>query len=209
MDDQPHAQPGFAPSPYAPNPNSPYGQPPGQAPGHNPYGQTPPGQAHNPYAAPVSDAAPSWQMGTDDHLLASRGSRFAGSLLDGLIYMVVALPVAFLTMDFGSMGPEPDVVDIYAKIGIPILLVAVVQWYLISTTGQSLAKKMLGMKIIKTTGEDVNFVSGVLLRSWVPAFIGWIPLVGGFFGLVDALFIFGEEHQCIHDKIAGTKVISV
>lgn len=209
MDDQPQQQPGFSPSPYAPNPNSPYGQPQGPPPSHNPYAQAP-GQAHNPYAAPVSDAAPSWQMGMDDHgILASRGSRFAGSLLDGLIYTVVALPIFFLTMDFDTMGSEPDVFDIYAKIGIPILLVAIVQWYLISTTGQSLAKKMLGMKIIKTTGEEVNFVSGVLLRSWVPAFIGWIPMVGGFFGLVDALYIFGAEHQCIHDKIAGTKVISV
>ena len=65
------------------------------------------------------------------------------------------------------------------------------------------------MKIIKTTGEEVNFVSGVLMRTWVPAFIGWIPVVGGLFGLLDALYIFGDEHQCIHDKIAGTKVISV
>ena len=196
-------QPGFSPNPYG-QPQSPY-------PGHSPYGQAPAGHAHNPYAAPISDGAPSWQMGMDQHgVLASRGSRFVGSILDGLIYMVVVLPVMLLTVDFGSMSAaDPDVIGLYAKVGIPMLLVAIVQWYLISTTGQSLAKKMLGMKIIKTTGEDVNFVSGVLLRNWVPAFIGSIPLINMIFPLVNALYIFGDEHQCLHDKIAGTKVISL
>ncbi len=227
MDEQPQQHPGFPPgppphqpaSPYgqphhgqpqAPNHASPYGPPQAPYPGHNPYAQGPAAHAHNPYAAPVSDGAPSWQMGMDEHgILASRGARFGGSLLDSMIYMVVALPILFLTVDLDSMATDPDTFAIYAKIGIPVLLVACVQWYLVATTGQSLAKKMLGMKIVKTTGEDVNFVSGVILRSWIPAVIGWLPLVGGFFGLADALFIFGEEHQCLHDKIASTKVISV
>ena len=47
------------------------------------------------------------------------------------------------------------------------------------------------------------------MRSWVPGFIGLIPIVGGIFPWVDALFIFGDEQQCVHDKIAGTKVISL
>lgn len=208
MDGQ-QQQPGFSPSPYGPGPSNPYGQPQAPNPGHNPYG--PAGQAPNPYAAPINDGAPSWQMGMDGHgVLASRGSRFAGSLLDSLFYAIVVIPVMFLTMDLGSMaGTTPDTLDIYTKLGLPILLVASVQWYLVATTGQTLAKKMLGMKIIKTTGEDVNFVSGVVMRSWIPGAIGWIPLVGGLFGLVNPLFIFGDEHQCLHDKIAGTKVISL
>jgi hypothetical protein len=36
-----------------------------------------------------------------------------------------------------------------------------------------------------------------------------IPFIGNFVNLADALFIFGEEHRCLHDHIAGTKVISV
>ena len=68
---------------------------------------------------------------------------------------------------------------------------------------------MLGMKIVKTDGSDVNFVSGVILRSWVTGALSNIPFIGGIIGLVDALMIFGEEHRCLHDHIAGTKVISV
>jgi hypothetical protein len=39
--------------------------------------------------------------------------------------------------------------------------------------------------------------------------MGAIPFVGNFVGLVDALMIFGEDHRCLHDRIAGTRVISV
>ena len=194
-------QPG-APNPYAQNP---YAQ--------NPYGQRPPspfGHAPNPYAAPVSDAGPGFMPGLDDHMLASPWTRLGAAMLDGFLYMLVAVPVALMTMDFDAYDPGAgDPFELWSKIGIPVLLVAAVQWYLIATSGQTVGKKLVGGKIIKTTGEDVNFVSGVVLRSWVPAFIGWVPFVGSIFGLVDALFIFGADHRCIHDMIAGTKVISV
>lgn len=218
MDGQ-RQQPGA--SPYSPNPNSPFGAPnpgspygaPPSAPGPNPYGQPPSpygqapnpyGQAPNPYAAPVSDASPHWGMGMgEEHILASRGNRFAGSVVDGLLYFVALIPGIAL-----AAGTNDDAL-IGLSVIVPMLMLACVQWYLIATTGQSLAKRWLGMKIIKTSGEDVDFVSGVLLRSWVVGFINLIPVVGSIFPLLDALFIFGDEHRTLHDMIAGTKVISV
>jgi hypothetical protein len=47
------------------------------------------------------------------------------------------------------------------------------------------------------------------LRMLVPGFIGAVPLIGPFFSLADALFIFGEPRRCIHDYIADTKVVMV
>lgn len=219
MDGHQSQQPGANPyspnpnSPFgAPNPNSPFGAPPnaagpspyGQAP--NPYGQAPNpyGQAPNPYAAPTSDASPHWGMGMgEEHILASRGNRFAGSVVDGLVYAVGIIP----GMIMASTVNDEALVGL--AVLVPIFFIACFQWYLISTTGQSIAKRWLGMKIIKTSGEDVDFVSGVLLRSWVVGFINIIPVVGSIFPLLDALFIFGDEHRTLHDMIAGTKVISV
>ena len=41
------------------------------------------------------------------------------------------------------------------------------------------------------------------LRNVVNGLLGIIPL----YGIIDALFIFGESRQCLHDKIADTIVI--
>lgn len=183
--------------------HSPFG-----APSSNPYAAQPRGQTPNPYAAPISDAAPSWEMGLDDHILASPWARLGAAILDAVVMMVVMLPAIFLLVDFEMFDPANGVWDFYSKVGLPMLLVAAVQWYLIATSGQSIGKKVVGLKIIKTDGSDVNFVSGVILRSWIPAVIGWVPFVGSIFGLVDALFIFSSDHRTIHDLIAGTKVIS-
>jgi uncharacterized RDD family membrane protein YckC len=41
--------------------------------------------------------------------------------------------------------------------------------------------------------------------------IGVIPIaiISRILGMVDILFIFGKEKRCIHDIIAGTKVVNV
>jgi uncharacterized RDD family membrane protein YckC len=88
-----------------------------------------------------------------------------------------------------------------------MLIVGIINWVMITNTGQSIAKRMLGMQIIKVdTGELPGFVHGVVLRSWVPAAINQVC---NLFSLVDALWIFGEERRCLHDLIAQTVVIDV
>ena len=67
-----------------------------------------------------------------------------------------------------------------------------------------MAFKAVDIKIVKyDTGKNGGFVTNVLLRAIVNGIIGIIP----FYGLVDILFIFGEERRCIHDLIAGTRVV--
>jgi uncharacterized RDD family membrane protein YckC len=181
-----------------------------QVPGSNPFQQQP---SVNPYAAPMSDRQqpsmgyePSYGM-EQDYVLASLGSRFLGSLIDGMIVVLVAIPFVFMfASDFME---DPSEEKILFAILIPALLVSCVQWYLIATSGQSIAKKMLGMKIVKLDGSDPGFVHGVVLRVWVIALAGAIPFIGNFVGLADACAIFGEERRCLHDRIAGTRVISV
>ena len=62
---------------------------------------------------------------------------------------------------------------------------------------------MLDIKIVKLDGANGGFMTNVLMRDIVNGLICLIPL----YGLVDILFIFSEERRCIHDHIAGTKVI--
>jgi uncharacterized RDD family membrane protein YckC len=92
---------------------------------------------------------------------------------------------------------------------IPILVVAIVQWVLISRNGQSIGKRIIRTRIVRVDGTNPGFVYGVFLRSWVPMGLQFIPFVGSFIGLADALFVFRNDRRTIHDHIAGTKVIQV
>jgi hypothetical protein len=55
----------------------------------------------------------------------------------------------------------------------------------------------------------VSFVTGVLLRNWLFMLLQYIPGLGSVSGLVDPLFIFRADRRCIHDFVAGTKVIQL
>ena len=75
----------------------------------------------------------------------------------------------------------------------------------IKLNGQSIAKKLLGIKVVRTDGSAASLGRIFWLRNVVNAVISIVPL----YSLIDGLFIFGESRQCLHDKIAGTIVLKV
>jgi uncharacterized RDD family membrane protein YckC len=157
----------------------------------------------NPYQSPAAMgySAPHYR-----DRLASRGKRFAGALVDGLFYMLGAAPGFVVMIATIDGNDELSTLGIFVMLG-GMLIVGIVNWVMITNTGQSIAKRMLGMQIIKVdSGELPGFVHGVVLRSWVPVAINQFC---NLFSLVDALWIFGEERRCLHDLIAQTVVIDV
>ena len=97
------------------------------------------------------------------------------------------------------------------------LVVVTVQAYLVATSGQSVAKKLLKMRIERLDGSAPGFQHGVLIRSWLTMamksmLIGLFamvpPLIGvGFFA--DAIPILGPDRRCLHDRLAGTRVVRI
>ena len=159
----------------------------------------------NPYQSPSAAPTPIHRPLQSSHaMLASRSTRFFGALLDGILMLAGGIPggiLFFATMDNEA---EPSVVGMLAMGG-GVIAVAIVNWVMITQRGQSIAKRILGMRIIvRDTGELPGFLRGVLLRIWVPAAINQAC---NLFSLVDALWIFGDERRCLHDLIAGTIVI--
>jgi uncharacterized RDD family membrane protein YckC len=155
-------------------------------------------------AAPVSTMVPG--VAVTDPNLAERGSRLGAALLDTLIMAVCVAPGVIIL----SVWEREETAQV---IGVILLCVAVLglfitQMYLLSTRGQSLGKRFVGVRIVKyEDNANPGFVHACLLRAIVPALIGAVPFVGGLFSIIDICFIFGEERRCIHDLIAGTKVV--
>jgi uncharacterized RDD family membrane protein YckC len=140
--------------------------------------------------------------------LAGLGARLGAHLLDGFIGLLFALP-GIIIMATAENEREPQFGIGVAVLILAVLVLAGIQFYLLSTSGQSMGKKALGIRIvIFETNANPGFVKAVLLRSLVTAVIGVVPGVGPVFSLVDICFIFREDRRCIHDLIAGTKVVT-
>ena len=59
----------------------------------------------------------------------------------------------------------------------------------------------------KQSGVQVGFLQGVLVRNIGFGAITAIPMVGGFIGLADLFYLFTENHETLHDKLAKTVVV--
>ena len=149
-------------------------------------------------------------------MAASRVKRFLGAVIDGILAGIafaigVVLTIGLISGGFinqhelESQSFNLDQMNALAATYFPFLALALFQWNLIATQGQSIGKKLLGMRIVTDGGQMPGFIFGVVLRNWVRFALSFIP----FFGLIDVLFIFGESRRCIHDYLAGTFVVDV
>ncbi len=99
----------------------------------------------------------------------------------------------------------------WAILLIPTIILTIFQIILLVTNGQTIGKKIFGIRIAKHDGTNPGFWHIAILRMILPALVGLVPvnLVAFLFPLVDALFIFSKGHRCLHDRIAGTIVVNV
>lgn len=158
----------------------------------------------NPYAAPKANGVR--RIGSPAKKLiepASLGSRFVAAFIDSLSLVVWTIPVWFV-------GPSDQAgsvhVMLFVMAGLFLMMLVLNVIYLVSN-GQTIGKKMAGIRIVRMDGGDekASFFRIVFLRSFVAqGLLGIIPL----WNLIDILFIFGEERRCLHDKIADTQVIN-
>ena len=158
----------------------------------------------NPYQAPEAAVAEIAQA--DD--LAGRGARLGAAIIDSLIMVVIWAPVMFFTGYFrraaeGSLGVGTMVG--YAIAG--FIVFVLVQSYPLANRGQTWGKRMLAIRIATLDGGQPT-LGTLLLRRYLPIqAISSIPLLGGLLSIANVLFIFRADRRCVHDLIAGTKVV--
>ena len=164
----------------------------------------------NPYAPPQAAVADIVDPAAGI-ILADRGTRLGAAILDGLIFgVMVYMPLvgtALVTGFRAGTATEPPQFDGFGTSMI-VAAIAFVIWAginlkLMHANGQSIGKKAVGIKVVRTDYSEASLSRLVWLRNVVNTVLGIIPL----YGIIEVLFIFGESRRCLHDYIADTIVI--
>jgi uncharacterized RDD family membrane protein YckC len=123
-------------------------------------------------------------------VLASRGNRLLAQLVDGVVAAVpFYLGTAFVTFSVTLSGVAFTIGALWFGF-----------YYLFAdglSGGQSLGKRWLGMHVVdEKTGAPCTF-----WQSFIRNFLQVL-------GPLDWIFIFGDKHQRLGDKAAGTIVVA-
>jgi uncharacterized RDD family membrane protein YckC len=167
---------------------------------------------NNPFAAPTAHVADIPQAGAQP--LGGRGARLGSVIIDGIIqgaaYYAIAFTMfsALLPNNTSSDSSVSGLAGVFAlQIVISVVLFIVLHGYLLATQGQTIGKRLLGLRILRSNGERASLGRLLGLRY----FLGWvllvIPFVGAIYGLADCLMIFRDSRKCLHDNIADTIVV--
>lgn len=167
----------------------------------------PPLPPHDPYAAPTAMVADVVQ---GDLVLADRGVRLVAAIVDGLIYFALIMAVAVLlpmAMEGGGGGGEAVAMAVGIAATLGFFAVVGVNIYWLHQFGQTIGKRLLGIKVVRGDGSHCS-VLRVIFARWLPVtLLGAIPLLGYIVSLVDPLMIFRSDYRCLHDLIADTLVV--
>ena len=140
-----------------------------------------------------------------DRSNASRGDRLFAVVVDWVIAVVpVGIGFALTRRSPGAGGAALSNWQLWV-VPAAILLI---QYTLLSLRGQTLGKLAMRVRIVRATdGGNPGFLRAVVLRNMVRHLLSAVPILGGLFALADILAIFGKERRCLHDRIAGTRVV--
>jgi uncharacterized RDD family membrane protein YckC len=143
--------------------------------------------------------------------LASRADRLAAVTVDSVVGLAVAIPLGFWTGAFqAAIQGEPISWFVYlenflAGWGWYFL----VNSYLLRKYGQTVGKRLLGIRIAEHHSEAVPPFARLVLRTVVSTLPDLLGIIGELFSLADTLFIFSKDRRCIHDWIARTRVVKM
>jgi uncharacterized RDD family membrane protein YckC len=156
---------------------------------------------------------------------ASRWLRLPAAMIDGLLkslcYLPITIPLvravfaAALSGEQRTFGEISQLTSTIVNDNLPRalpLLVALmlVQLGLLAWRSQSIGKLLLGLRIVREQdGGPPGVVRAFLIRGSLPFMIEQIPFVGFVFWVVDSCYIFRDDHRCLHDLFAGTRVVPV
>ena len=179
--------------------------------------------AQNPFAPPRTPVQDQFNA-PGEMVTATRMSRFLAVLIDAspvLALVVVGIVVAVATIGAsafsGHFDPRSGSIAVLGTF-CALAFVGLIGWaiwniVLLYKYGQTVGKKVMGIRVVRMDGSRVSFARFFFLRWLALAVVTWIVglvahSLGNLVSLVDALMIFGAAHRCLHDYIADTQVVT-
>jgi len=172
----------------------------------------------NPYASPSFQAAAAGAPSSFQGTLADRGTRLAASLIDGILMMGIVFPIYFLTGFWErAIKQQVGTLEMLGMSLMGAIIMLALNGYLLYTRGQTIGKLVLKIQIVDQASDKLL----PFLRVYVFRYLWMLPftiitiLIPGLVddqlvslvGFIDAAFIFGAARLCLHDRIAGSKVV--
>ena len=139
---------------------------------------------------------------------ASLGARFGARLLDGVI---IGLPLTLLFMAFGLRGMGTFGLDGWITSAIFSILWFGYYFYFESTTGATLGKKLLNLRVVTADGNTPSTEAAAKRNVWM--LFGLVPILGDLAQFVAVIVIAvtissNEHNRGKHDEFAGTGVMT-
>jgi uncharacterized RDD family membrane protein YckC len=140
--------------------------------------------------------------------LASRGLRLTAAIVDGVLALLVSLPLVLYTGYVEkAMAGTVDYTTGYAIQLFGIVMFAAMHGYLLIKHGQTIGKRWVGTRIVNVADGRVPRLGALVARYATMQLMGLVPIVGGLLSTINVLFIFRRDRRCLHDLAAGTMVI--
>lgn len=165
----------------------------------------------NPYQPPVADEPPAVESVASGES-ASRLARLFASAADAFIGFVVMFPIqlwAGVYDGFPVLKPQEFPKSLLWVIGWLVVWVGLHGLFL-AKSAQTIGKKLMGLQIVMAdTGKPASFERLVFWRFVPMMLVPQLPSIGFFLSLADLLCIFRADRRCLHDHLAGTRVIDL
>ena len=140
---------------------------------------------------------------------ANLGSRIVAIIVDliilSLVVVIIALPLG-LSAGLSAMGNPAQLFAARSAFFVSFMVLNVLVWllyftYFEGTTGQTLGKKIMGIKVVKENGDQPSFMDA-LIRTILRIIDGIAFYLVGFI-----VILVSEKKQRLGDMAAGTIVV--
>lgn len=129
--------------------------------------------------------------------LASAWRRFLAAFVDGL----VVIPVVVVLVYYFRNDPVTD--HFLLRTLLPAILLVVYEGMMLASSGQTLGKKAVGLKVVNADGSDIRGT-----QAWARALSRQVMGITQILAVVDVLMVFSRGHRTLHDRVGKTMVVN-